>query len=271
MKINIFFILLILTLMSCGNNDDKKKPQEELISNFENKGYQLIHTMTQKVGDYEKLREKKDVIYTYTYQTPDGKVDKSTEKYVFGGELSYGAYHQHERTLPDLEGLIEQAYDGKQFWLKHNGEIVKDKELLKKVAFNRPTNFYWFTMMQKLMDDGLNYEYIGGKTIDDQEYDIVKVTFDSTEKETTDIYQLYINKKTNLVDQFLFTVADFNVMDTPYLMKLEYENIGGILLPANRKYKKSTWEAKVTDEPWTEVTWSNIKFNNGLTKEDFKK
>lgn len=259
-------------MVSCGDsNNTKQKQEQEQDEKFKNKGHQIVHAMTQEVGSYEKLRNKKDVIYTYTYQTPDGKVDKSTEKYVFDGELSYGAYHKHERTFPELKGLIEQGFDGKEYWLKHEGNVLSDEDLMKKVAFNRPTNFYWFTMMQKLMDEGLSYEYLGEKTVDGKEYDVVKVTFDSTEKELTDIYQVYINKKTNLVDQFLFTVADFNVMDTPYLMTLEYENIDGILVPANRKYKKSTWEAEVIEGPWTKVTWSNIKFDNGLTEEDFEK
>ncbi|WP_249028399.1 hypothetical protein [Salegentibacter salegens] len=54
-------------------------------------------------------------------------------------------------------------------------------------------------------------------------------------------------------------------------MKLEYENIDGLLLPTKRKYKKSTWNADVTDKPWTAVTWSDIKFENDLTKKDFTK
>jgi len=43
------------------------------------------------------------------------------------------------------------------------------------------------------------------------------------------------------------------------------------LIPTKRLYKKSNWNAEVSEKPWTTVIWSNIKFNNGLTKEDFKK
>ena len=187
--------------------------------------------MTQKTGNYNKLLEKKNVIYTYTYQTPDGKTDLVTEKYIFNGELSYGAYKKHERTLSQLEGPIEQGYDGNEFWLKHNGKILTDEDLMTKVHFNRPTNFYWFTMMQKLLDPGLNYEHLGEKTIENKKYDIVKVSFSSKDDKPTDIYQLYINKKTLLVDQFLFTVADFGIMDTPNLMQVEYKQISNMSLP----------------------------------------
>ncbi|MEM5565544.1 hypothetical protein WNY78_10530 [Psychroserpens sp. AS72] len=270
MKTNIITGLLSVLLLSCGTND-KAKVEKEPVQDFQNKGHELVYNMVQNVGNYKTLQEKKNVVYTYTYQTPDGKKDVSTEKYIFNGELSYGAYKQHERTLPQLEGLMEQGYDGNEFWLKHNGEILTDEELMPRVQFNRPTNFYWFTMMQKLLDDGLIYEYIGETTIENNNYDIVKISFETKDNKPTDIYQLYINKNTALVDQFLFTVADFGVMDTPFLMELDYETIDGLLIPTHRKYKKSTWNADVSNDPWIMVTWNDIKFNTDVTKDNFKK
>ncbi|MDO5970788.1 hypothetical protein Q4Q35_13305 [Flavivirga aquimarina] len=276
MKFSITSIIILSTLLFACNNKSKTEPkqeqkQEQTIQVFKNKGHELIYKMSQKVGDYNSLSKNKDVIYTYTYRTPDGKADISTEKYIFNGELSYGLYDQHQRTFPDLEGQIEQGYDGSEYWLKHNGETLDDTKRLKRVAFNRPTNFYWFTMFQKLLDPGVNYEYIGEKTLNNIKYDVVKITFNSNEEKPTDIYQLYLNKNTLLVDQFLFTVADFGVMETPFLMKLQYEKIENLMIPTKRLYKKSTWHADVSDAPWIEVTWSNIVFNNNLNIKDFKK
>ena len=268
--------LLCLVLVSCKTSTDSNKNQSTTESSnkkapvFQNKGHELVYNMVQKAGNYSKLQEKQDVIYTYTYTTPDGKTDISTEKYIFSGELSYGAYNKHERTLSNLEGLVEQGYDGNEYWLKHKGTIVTDEKLLKMVSFNRPTNFYWFAMMPKLLDNGLIYEYISEKTIDGIVYDIVKVTFESKDNTPKDIYQLYINKKTNLVDQFLFTVVDFG-KNEPLLMQLGYENIDGLMIPTKRKYKQSNWDAEVTNDPWICVNWTNIKFNNNLTKADFQK
>lgn len=263
-------IFLSLCFLSCKDKKQSVTVQEP-IPTYKNKGQELIYNMVEKVGNYQTLLKKKDVIYTYTYQTPDGKTDVSTEKYLFKGELSYGAYNKHERTFPDLEGPIEQGYDGNGYWLKHNGEILTDSIRLKRVAFNRPTNFYWFAMFQKLMDPGLNYEYIGEKTINNKVYEVVKITFQSINDKPTDIYQLYINKETLLVDQFLFTVADFGAMEIPNLMKLEYEEVDGMLIPTKRQYKKSTWNADVSEEPWINVTWSDVKFNNRLVISDFEK
>lgn len=277
MKIKLLTsVLLGLSLVACKNDKQTATSETQTDSvkivapKFENKGQELVYTMVQKVGDLSQLYDKKDVVYTYTYQTPDGKTDITTEKYIFDGQLSYGAYKKHERTLPDLSGLIEQGYDGNEFWLKNDGKSLTDEKILKMVAFNRPTNFYWFTMMQKLLDPGINYEYLNEKTIDSVNYDVVKITFESTDGKPKDIYQLYLNKETHLVDQFLFTVADFGKID-PLLMKLEYETIDGLMIPTKRKYKASNWDAKVTDEPWIQVNWTDIKFNNGLKKSDFKK
>lgn len=266
---------LLAVIVSCKSTTKKEEKagtvQKESTKTFKNKGHELVYNMVQKVGNYKQLREKKDVVYTYSYTTPDGKADISTEKYIFDGELSYGNYKQHQRTLPNIEGTIEQGYDGKEYWLKANNKLVNDSISLMRVKFNRPTNFYWFTMFQKLLDQGLNYDYLGEKKLDNTDFDVVKVSFESKNEKPTDIYQLYINKQTGLVDQFLFTVADFGVIETPLLMQIEYEKIDGFLIPTNRKYKKSSWDAEVTKAPWIIVKWTDIKFDSDLKREIFNK
>lgn len=271
-------LFAIATLSACKNDTTTTEKTEtpapvskQAEQIFKNKGHELIYNLTQKVGDYKKLRSKNDVVYTYTYTKPDGKTDVSTEKYIFENELSYGAYKRHERTMPNLKGLIEQGYDGETYWLKHNGTVITDTTQLKRVAFSRPTNFYWFAMFQKLLDPGLTYNYLGETTSGGQNYAIVKVGFASTDNTPKDIYQLYINTSTGLVDHFLFTVADFGIMDAPFLMQVAYEDVDGLLIPTKRKYKKSDWNALVTDAPWTTVTWEDIRFNTGLSTSLFKK
>lgn len=258
-------------IVSCKSSQNGSASNEMDIKTFHNKGHWIINDMVNKVGDIKSLYDKNDVTYTYTYKTPDGKTDVSNEKYIFNGELSYGQYVRHERTLAQLDGVIEQGYNGQEYWLKHKGNILSDKDLLAKVAFSRPTNFYWFTMMQKLLDDGLIYEYLGEESKEGQQYDIIKVSFEKKNDKPTDIYQLYINKQTSLVDQFLFTVADFGKMEFPFLMILEYEEVEGISISTKRRYKQSTWNADVSDLPWIEVDWSSIRFDTGLVEKDFEK
>lgn len=260
-------VLLFPILISCSEMNKK----DERTITYQNKAHKIVHEMVQKVGTLQQLKNKKDVEYLYTYETPNHQKDVSKEKYIFNGEHSYGNYILHQRTIPQLNGQIEQGFNGQDFWLRHNQTYIDSAHVIKRVKFNRKTNYYWFTMFQKLMDPGLKYTFLGDTTINNNEYDVVKVGFTSIDDKPTDIYQLYINKTTKLVDQFLFTVVDFGLVDTPMLMCVEYENIEGLLIPTKRKYKKSTWAATVDGKPWTNVQWSNIKFNVGLFPALFKK
>lgn len=270
MKINrIFlyypFVLLVVFLAACSNEE----PMPE--TTFQNEAHQLVYEMAQKAGTYQDLLDRKDVVYTYTYQTPDGKKDVTNEKYIFDGELSYARYDTHQRTLQQFEGPIEQGYDGQTFWLKHQGELVQEKEALDRVKFNRKTNFYWFSMMQKLLDPGLQYTYVKEEAVEGVTYDVVKITFQSEEGRPTDTYQVYLNRETGLVDQFLFTVVDFGVEETPYLMQLQYEEIDGLLIPTVRQYVQASWEGEPLGDSWIKVNWTDVSFNNGLTTEIFQK
>lgn len=125
-------------------------------------------------------------------------------------------------------------------------------------------------MMQKLLNPGLNYEHLGEKTIDNIVYDIVKITFLSEDQKPKDFYQLYVNKKTSLVEQFLFTIAGFGIMN-PKFMQVEHQNVDGLMIPTKRQYKNSTWDAEVNEEPWILVSWTDIAFNLGVPKDGFNK
>jgi len=286
MKLTSILFSAVLLFTACQNSTDPHSNEAMANENpapdmsrtteiekitFQNKAHELVYEMTQKVGDYSQLRAKRDVTYSYTYTTADEKTDVVDEKYIFDGEYSYGAYRQHERTLPHLEGLIEQGFDGQTFWLKHEGKYLEDEAIMKRVTFNRKTNFYWFTMFQKLMDPGLNYEFVKEASLEGESYNIVKVSFESPDGKPTDIYQLWINKETKLIDQFLFTVADFGVIETPNLMKVEYEEVEGFLLPSKRKYTKGDWDGNNISDDWVHVSWTNIQFDTGLPKTIFTK
>ena len=49
-------------------------------------------------------------------------------------------------------------------------------------------------------------------------------------------------------------------------MRVEYENIEGILLMTYRKYTKSDWEANVINDAWVEEITKDIKFNQNLDR-----
>ena len=265
------FLVIIFSalLTACGNKEANTKETSKSVKvqapEFQNKGHELVYKMTQETGSYQDLLNLNDIVFNYTYRTPDQKEDVSIESYIFNGELSHGSYLKHERTLPNLKGKMQQGYNGKDFWLKMDGQELTDSNAIESVTFTRKTNFYWFAMMQKLLDPGIKYEYLGQNNIEGKLYDIVKITFNTADDVASDTYQLYINPETHLVDQFLFTVVSKNVTD-PILMRVTYENVEGILLSTYRKYTKSDWEANVLKDAWVEEITKDIKFNQNLDR-----
>ena len=269
----LMLVIIFSTLLTaCGNKEAKTKETSKSVEvqapEFQNKGHELVYKMTQETGSYKDLLNLKDIVFNYTYRTPDQKEDVSIESYIFNGELSHGSYLKHERTLPNLKGKMQQGYNGKDFWVKIDGQEITDSSAIESVTFTRKTNFYWFAMMQKLLDPGIKYEYLGQNTIDDKLYNIVKITFNTADDVASDTYQLYINPETHLVDQFLFTVVSKNVTD-PILMRVNYENVEGILLTTYRKYTKSDWDANVLKDAWVEEISKDIKFNQNLDRTIF--
>ena len=80
---------------------------------------------------------------------------------------------------PKRKDTITEAYNGKDTWVRVNKKTSDDSKKIRFASFVRKTNFYWFTMFQKLSDPGLIYEYIGAANEDGKNYDIVKISFES--------------------------------------------------------------------------------------------
>ena len=212
-----------------------------------------------------------DVQYEYLYRkNGEGKEDVSIERYVFDGELSWAKYTKRETLFPDSKGELIQGFNGKTSWATLDEEPVTDEKILKMSDFLRKTNFYWFAMMPKLSDPGINYKYKGTKEKDGIQYDIVEISYESGVGDVQDIYLLYLNPNTHLVDQFLFTVMDFGLKD-PLLMTVEYEEVEGLWLPTKRKYIKSNWEGEILGDAWVDEISTNVKFNNGFDRSTFSK
>ncbi len=232
----------------------------------------LVEKMVARVGGVERLYSLKDVEYTYAYRdSAQGTNMVSLERYVFEEERSWARYKSIDQSfVPHADGDLIQGYDGENSWMTIAGKPVEEPQLLKMSDFLRKTNYYWFTMMFKLVDPGINYEYQGVKSPDGVEYDMVKVTFGEGVGDVQDTYVLYLNRETGLVDQFLFTVMDFGMAE-PFLMKVEYEEVEGLKLPTKRTYAKVNWDGEPQDDNWASEISTNIKFNNGFDKTLFEK
>lgn len=261
----IFVLSVFITMLAVACQQKQINPQDNPGS--------LVEQMVAAVGGLDKLYSLKDVEYTYTYHDlAEDKRDVSLERYVFDGELSWASYETREKNVvPQIKGEIIQGYNGKASWMTIDGQLVEDNPQLAKLCdFLRKTNYYWFTMMFKLLDQGVQYGYDGTRTVDGVDYDLVKITFGEGVGDVQDTYILYINPETKLVDQFLFTVMDFGIQE-PFLMKVEYEEVEGLKLPAKRRAVRADWQGVPKDENWVTEISTNIKFNNGFDRSMFDK
>ena len=271
---------LLLTVVACNNQkqtqDVTEAPNEvsEVAPAAEepNEGKALVMEMVTAVGGAEALKSLKDVEYEYTYDVPaEGKKDISVERYVFDGEYSWAKYTTRTKwVMPEVQGEVIQGYDGNESWVTVDGKLQEDSVVLRLSDFFRKTNFYWFCMMFKQLDPGMTYEFKGKQQVDGITYDMVKVGFEDNIGDVQDTYVLYINPETKLVDQFLFTVMDFGMAE-PLLMKIEYQTVDGLKVPAFRKYVPADWDGNIKGEDWVENYYKNVKFNNGFTKDLFEK
>jgi hypothetical protein len=236
------------------------------------RGRELIEQMAAVVGTMDDLKALGDVEYRYSYRDAQtGREDVSIERYVFDGEYSWAEYLLRENLmLPDIPGDMVQGYDGEKTWVTVDGTPQEDAMIVKMADFARKTNYYWLTMFQKLLDPGTHQTHEGTRMVDGVEYELVRITYGEGVGDVQDTYLLYVHPETHLVDQFLFTVMDFNMIE-PLLMKVKYESFGEVMLPTWRSYAPSNWEGEVAeDAEWTDEISEALRFGNGFTRAMFQ-
>lgn len=258
----VISFLCVLVLVTQGYADNSTEKAKSIVS-------KVVET----VGGPAKLRALSDVEYTYFFRKRESSaVTVTLERYMFDGERSWAKVLVNdslEGRDPFLPAVDIQGFDGNQTWLTRNGSLVTKERDLKQADFSRKTNYYWFTMMTKLLDPGLTYELLESREVNGVDYQVVQVGFEKGVGDVSDIYVLYINPETFLIDQFLFTVMDFGVKE-PFLMKVQYREVSGLKLPLNRAYIASDWTGTIKQGAhWTDEVCIGVRFNNGFTADMF--
>ncbi len=233
---------------------------------------ELVAQAVEATGGKQNFYNLGNVNYDIEYRTPPGEgaiTLVGNETYVFDGELSYAAYTEH--SFSGANGKVVEGYNGKDSWVTFDGKVSDDDQANGIARFLRKTNYYWFTMFFKLLDDGINYEKLADQKVNSKDYNRVKITFGNKVGDAQDTYILYINKETKLIDQFLFTVVAFGLTE-PSLMQFEYETIDGIKVPSKRKYiQAENWDGNAKGTNYAFINWTNIKFKTDIDKSIFQK
>lgn len=268
---------LFLALLSC------KQEKKEIVKSVSavvtptstyntNNPKGMLQEVSKTIGGMDGLKNLKDVSFTYNYVHPDGKKDISTEKYIFEKEISWAKYTTHQiNVAPNLKGNIVQFYNGKEAFVYNNGKTVTTPQLVGVGQFLRQANYMWFTMMNKLTDPGTIHKYLGQEVVEGTNYDKVHISYDSkvTGKEQNDIYIVYINPNTKMVEQFKFSLPAFKVFEPVLLAKLQYQEIDGVKVITTRNMFSPNPKGGYL--PMISQTLENVKFNNGFTSESLSK
>jgi len=235
---------------------------------------QLIDKVVEANGGKNALQRLKDVSYDYSFMIKDNKVeDISKERYIFNGEASFAEYTKRQvYALPQMPGKkYTQFFNGHKSVSEMDGKIITEQQPAFYGHILRKTNYYWFTMMFKLSDPGVNHKMLASRNVDGTTYKIVEMTFGENIGESSkDRYILYINPKTYRIDQFLYNATGFGVTQ-PSIMKVKYEKIDGVYLSTYRKYAPADWNGNKQEGSWTEQVTTNVKFNNGYNLENIQK
>ncbi len=221
-------------------------------------------------GGWGDLWNKGDVEYTYEYRTADGKADISTERYVFATEASFGNYKQHEvNVAPAEKGEITQYFDGENTKVMMDGKLMEDPQANGVGDFLRKANYFWFVMPYKLNDKGTIAKALGSEEYNGKSYDKIEITYDPaiTGKEQNDIYILYVNPETKLVDRFLFSLPFMGVEAPVIIANYSYEDIAGQMVATKRTYFMPSPEGGYGEDPSIVQTLTNVKFENNFTNE----
>jgi len=110
-----------------------------------------------------------------------------------------------------LEGKKAGTKAGLQSWNyyeKEEGGKAIFKKTKKRIGFGLAAYHYFFELADRLRRAPI-IRYAGEKTFEGKEYDVVFATWETIKANPDyDQYQLYINKKTKLVDFCLYTIRE---------------------------------------------------------------
>ena len=280
-KKNQLFALGLTLVFALNSCTDKPKKVEEVskavekempkapVYNTEDPS-SILASIEYAQGGWNNLWSKNDVQYTYDYRYPDGKADVSTERYIFDTEASFGTYTQHDiNAMPGTKGNVMQYFDGEKTIAKLDGKNVEDPKAVGTSEFLRRANYFWFVMPYKLNDKGTIAKYLGQEDYNGTTYDKVEITYDAsiTGKEQNDIYILYVNPTTKLIDRFFFSLPAMGVNVPAIVANYKYEDIDGQKVATKRTYFMPNEKGEYGDTPSINQTLTDITFNNGFTSE----
>jgi hypothetical protein len=226
----------------------------------------LLENLEAINGNYDSLIALNDVQFTYN-KVIYGNTRTSQEKLIFKGEHSLSTYNGEYK---QQQGIIKRSSVNGKGLMSIDDEILPDEKSKKVAVYANSITFYWFTMMYKLADPSTISTYLGQEKIDSVTYDKVKLVFDYSklDKKANDEYLLYFNPETHLVDLFLYSETNGDVIKNPKAkVFVTYKVFQGVHVPVIRRHfkknEKGEWDI------YGVFSFLDVVFDNGFEIEDF--
>lgn len=147
------------------------------------------------------------------------------------GDVRVEAPKDHLVVLVNINTLKGKAYKNK--------ELVTDEKELKKLL-NKGKRWwindsYWLTMPWKLLDPGVNLEFVReDKLPNGNKADVLQLTFNEVGVTPNNKYEVYVDQKENKVYQWAF-FNNFNDTKPKFIKPWDnYQKLGNVWLSFNR-------------------------------------
>lgn len=231
------------------------------------KSKDLLKKLDTTNGGYASLIKANDVEFTYT-KVIHGNTRVSNEQLIFKGEHSLSTYNGEYKSQ---QGIIKRSSVNGKGTMSIDEQVLSEEKSKKVAVYANSITFYWFTMMYKLSDPSTISTYLGQEKIDSVTYNKIKLVFDygQLDKKSNDEYLLYFNLDTHLVDVFMYSETNGDVLKNPKAkVFVTYKVVQGVYVPVIRKHfkpnEKGEWDI------YGVFTFSDVVFDNGFVLEDFK-
>src|SRR5688572_16385468 len=149
-----------------------------------------------------------------------------------------GDYRVSGKTRDSDDVLVVMNVNTREGKAWKNGQPVADPKDLLTLGYRRFINdTYWLLMGFKSFDPGVSREYAGEKTdAAGRVYDVVRFSFDKVGLTPGDVYWMWVNRDTGLVDQWHMKLEGDKPDDPPgVVMFRDYRRIGNLLISTRRE------------------------------------
>ena len=215
-------------------------------------GGQLILAAINAHGGLQKWYAQSPLYYRFNYRPTDPE-KTIRDSYILNDYVNARAVH----TSADQEGMT-YGFDGQDAW-KHPAGA----ELSVSPRFWSLTPYYFVGLPFVLADEGINFEVLPRETLNDIEYERVKVTYAAgTGDADQDYYVLWLNPMTDQVDALNYIVSypgffpDGGHLPEKLMVISNKVEVDRILLPTGYTTR---WSEK-PEEVITNITVSGYEF-----------